>query len=179
MTNSGIKTKYNHLMFRSRLEAQWAVFFDLLEWQWEYEPFDLDGWVPDFVIRGATNVLVEVKPVHGENDPLMAETRKKIEAANTPLETLICSYFLPDANEGIANHDLGIGWLDDTSWAVCPFQDSMPIGFFHPLGSFRNRITGDYDGDHYASPADEKLVRKLWAQAKNVVQWKPANPMLR
>ncbi len=41
-------TTYNGIRFRSRLEARWAAAFDLLGWQWEYEPFDLDGWVPDF-----------------------------------------------------------------------------------------------------------------------------------
>ncbi len=41
-------TEYNQVVFRSRLEARWAATFDLLGWRWEYEPFDLDGWVPDF-----------------------------------------------------------------------------------------------------------------------------------
>lgn len=41
-------TTYNGVRFRSRLEAQWAAFFDLIEWQWEYEPIDFVGWTPDF-----------------------------------------------------------------------------------------------------------------------------------
>lgn len=38
-----IETKYKGYRFRSRLEARWAVFFDALGVQWEYEPegFDL------------------------------------------------------------------------------------------------------------------------------------------
>lgn len=50
-------------MFRSRLEARWAAFFDLLRWPWSYEPFYCDGWLPDFVINGVKPVLVEVKPI--------------------------------------------------------------------------------------------------------------------
>lgn len=48
-----IETKYKGYRFRSRLEARWAVFFDALGMDWEYEPegFDLGdaGWyLPDF-----------------------------------------------------------------------------------------------------------------------------------
>lgn len=41
-------TKYSGVLFRSRLEARWAAFFDLIDWRWEYEPVDLEGWTPDF-----------------------------------------------------------------------------------------------------------------------------------
>ena len=33
-----IPTKYAGHTFRSRLEARWALFFDLLHLPWEYEP---------------------------------------------------------------------------------------------------------------------------------------------
>lgn len=52
-----IETVYNGYRFRSRLEARWAVFFDELGLDWEYEPegFDLgDGvyYLPDFLLHG-------------------------------------------------------------------------------------------------------------------------------
>jgi hypothetical protein len=62
-------TLYKGQMFRSRLEAKWAAFFDIVEWEWCFEPFHFGGWVPDFAIRapGAQSlrkvVLVEVKPI--------------------------------------------------------------------------------------------------------------------
>ncbi|MBT9314368.1 PDDEXK family nuclease [Leptothoe spongobia] len=48
-----IETRYQGCLFRSRLEARWAVFFDALEIPWEYEKegYDLGeaGWyLPDF-----------------------------------------------------------------------------------------------------------------------------------
>ena len=69
-----IETKYKGYRFRSRLEARWAVFFDALGYQWEYEPegFDLgDGvyYLPDFRISGvdtngdSMNYWIEVKPL--------------------------------------------------------------------------------------------------------------------
>lgn len=48
-----IRTKYKGCLFRSRLEARWAVFFDALGLAWEYERegFQLqngDWYLPDF-----------------------------------------------------------------------------------------------------------------------------------
>ena len=48
-----IETEYNGYRFRSRLEARWAVFFDEVGIEYEYEPegFELDDgtrYLPDF-----------------------------------------------------------------------------------------------------------------------------------
>ena len=58
-------TIYRGTQFRSRLEARWAAFFDLVGWRWRYEPFDLEGWTPDFLLSRACtdDVLIEVKPL--------------------------------------------------------------------------------------------------------------------
>lgn len=50
------ETVYAGCRFRSRLEARWAVFFDVLGIKWEYEKegFDLDdgtGYLPDFFLH--------------------------------------------------------------------------------------------------------------------------------
>ena len=51
-----IETIYNGYKFRSRLEARWAVFFDALGVEYEYEPegFDLPSgrrYLPDFRVK--------------------------------------------------------------------------------------------------------------------------------
>lgn len=51
-----IETRYKGYRFRSRTEARWAVFFDALGAEWEYEPegFTLPngkGYLPDFRIK--------------------------------------------------------------------------------------------------------------------------------
>ena len=60
-----IETAYNRYRFRSRLEARWAVFFDALgvEWDYERQGYVLDGapYLPDFVLPGL-RLFVEVKP---------------------------------------------------------------------------------------------------------------------
>lgn len=53
MTIKAIETQYKGYRFRSRLEARWAVFFDVLGIQWEYEPegFDLTDAYLDHLIQ--------------------------------------------------------------------------------------------------------------------------------
>lgn len=60
----GIVTSYAGVNFRSRLEARWAATFDIMDWPWNYEPLQLDGWIPDFAltIPGRDILLCEVKP---------------------------------------------------------------------------------------------------------------------
>jgi hypothetical protein len=57
-------TIYKGTKFRSRLEARCAAFFDLIGWRYQYEPFDLNGWTPDFQVFGSNDryILFEVKP---------------------------------------------------------------------------------------------------------------------
>lgn len=65
MKIKAIETVYKGYRFRSRLEARWAVFFDALgaEWQYEVEGFDLDGtwYLPDFWLP-EQKCWVEIKP---------------------------------------------------------------------------------------------------------------------
>jgi len=74
MTVQAIETFYAGYKFRSRLEARWAVFFDSLNIEWQYEPegferseFDddnnlqiVDRYLPDFYLP-KTETWVEVK----------------------------------------------------------------------------------------------------------------------
>ena len=60
-----IETRYAGYLFRSRLEARWACFFDALGIRWEYEKegYDLGeaGWyLPDFWLPGQ-QCFVEIK----------------------------------------------------------------------------------------------------------------------
>ena len=66
-----IETKYGGYKFRSRLEARWAVFFDNvgLEDEWEYEPQGYEiktargtiKYLPDFWLNSPAGQWAEVK----------------------------------------------------------------------------------------------------------------------
>ncbi|KKN39232.1 hypothetical protein LCGC14_0745150 [marine sediment metagenome] len=60
-----IDTYWNGHLFRSRLEARWAVFFDTYGTEYDYEPegFQLEKrwYLPDFYLPGE-QIWVEIKP---------------------------------------------------------------------------------------------------------------------
>ncbi len=70
-TITALPTEYKGYRFRSRLEARWAVFFDVCRVKWEYEPegFALPNgqfYLPDFLLHGCAgrspdDLYVEVK----------------------------------------------------------------------------------------------------------------------
>lgn len=63
-----IPTHYNGCTFRSRLEAQWAVYFKNIGWNFQYEPqyFTIDAstkYLPDFYLP-KFNLYIEIKPAN-------------------------------------------------------------------------------------------------------------------
>lgn len=78
MSIKPIETVYRGYRFRSRLEARWAVFFDLLGVEWQYEPegFESNGhrWLPDFWLP-ESNTWIEVK---GSDKALRADWEKLV-----------------------------------------------------------------------------------------------------
>jgi hypothetical protein len=78
MTIKPIETKYQGYRFRSRLEARWAVFFDMLSIKWEYEKegFNLDGvyYLPDFWLPDQ-RCWIEIK---AEIEGMTAEETTKV-----------------------------------------------------------------------------------------------------
>jgi hypothetical protein len=65
MKIKAIETKYAGRYFRSRLEARWAIFFDVMQTKWEYENqgFSIgnDRYLPDFELP-EWMCYIEIKP---------------------------------------------------------------------------------------------------------------------
>lgn len=175
---AAIPTKYRGLQFRSRLEAQWAAFFDLLEWPWEYEPLDLNGYIPDFVLlfeAPGKKVLVEVKPA------LDAEQMKphmgKIIGSGWADDFLIVGATGPTAIRigPWDSHQVHIGLLYDFSWSM---EGAARIGlcrqghwgFDHDEASWACRVCGTHKGITYGNRLEP--LQELWHRAKNLTQWR-------
>lgn len=173
-----IPTVYKNIQFRSRLEATWACFFDLVGWRWEYEPVDFAGWIPDFALYGKDIIYVEVKPVITFPQNIADE----IDKSGCDKEALILGQTptLPYQFGG----DLTLGWLregdydeDKTTWwwdraVMGRWAAVQTIGFCHACGWFADRISGEYDGGCYGSgQVDQTHIQGIWAQAKNTTQW--------
>jgi hypothetical protein len=170
------------------LEARWGHLFGSLRWQAHYEPFDLNGWIPDFAIVGyrpELPVLVEIKPVFA----FCRETANKMEQAARAGQ-LTNEMLLLGASPFVNEYgDLSIGWLgepDDGKWWWEPSpvgiwkgsesENKNPhgiFGFTSMHGSYHDRITGCYDGGSYGSEnITVDALEYAWKKAGNSCQWK-------
>ena len=126
MKHTAIPTVYRGIRFRSRLEAKWAFTFDIMRWPWEYEPYDLEGWIPDFFVDicdGQKPILVDVKPhVIGLPPPAL---QLKIERAmglpdpESPYRAGVLGAFplKPPVDVWLRSNVRGLGWLyTPTHW---------------------------------------------------------------
>ena len=127
----GIPTTYRDVQFRSRLEAKWARFFDLVGWKWEYEPFDCDGWIPDFALIGKSQMmLVEVKPI----DRFDQASADKIDRASTKHEVLLVGVGPQlESLEGHPRSPRVLGWMKEAQW-YCDSSEAFARGEC-PVGS--------------------------------------------
>lgn len=187
---TGIPTKYRGRRYRSRLEARWAAFFDLLDWRYEYEPVDLEGWIPDFAILGAEVIYVEVKPIY-EFDPVIgARIGGKTEAEVLLLGATIPSLGMTRNPWLSGNESRYFGWLKDILWSPdgewwgdailgiwggeAKRNPECRFGFCHADGSWHDRITGLHnDGFFGRVDFDPALIQSFWSYAANEVQWRP------
>ena len=171
----GIRTTYAGCNFRSRLEAKWARFFDLVGWKWEYEPCDFNGWIPDFVLIGATQITyAEVKPIPPIVE-LPTEVIKQIDNSGCDEEVIILGI-------GVSERDR-FGWMrekydDGWGWgrAAFGFWRIGNFGFCSEQGRYSDRISGTYDGGGWGRGDFSDVggwLMKMLKQSGNEVQWNP------
>jgi len=136
-----IETVYRGVLFRSRLEVRWAMFFDQLDIEWHYEPegYQLaalrylpDFWLPYVRSRGKEGgVFFEVKatsPTEGERH----KARMLAHGSNRPVLIPTRSPS-PDDRESIEEYVGGAlgDWDDDgLAFARCDNCGQMDVGFY-------------------------------------------------
>lgn len=172
-TISAIPTDYRGVHFRSRLEAKWACFFDNVGWPWEYEPIDLDGYIPDFILPFYEPMLVEVKPEVMRKD--LGQHISRIEKSGWTGEALILGAAIFEESGwgqiGLSGErDEQKSWL----WAQAIFHKCRKCrreSFYNFFNIFTCRVNGCYDGNHYLQIIDYDDVRRLFAEASRMVQY--------
>jgi hypothetical protein len=161
-------TVYRGARFRSRLEAQWAAFFDLIRWSWVYEPFDTDDWIPDFLIQGNAPFLVEVGPCVSRND-YIAKAAKPLAYPDRPTLVVGVSPLVPLVGggppwTGMLVNEFG-GSIAECWLASGPdlaiFSDDVHRPCLHSWGEH-----------HHLDAGWESAIEQLWRRASNEVQWK-------
>ena len=178
MSHTGIPTTYNGVRFRSRTEARWAAMFGRLGWRWAYEPLDLDGYIPDFILDFDDGpLLVEVKAAVTVKE--LSEAWTKLEHSGWEHEALLVGGTLWE--QGTAQPV--IGWLGerdpvagDLEWfwnAARAFYclSCGRVSVLSDAGSWRCRQCGETEG--HTGECGEALA-EAWAESGNRVQWRGA-----
>lgn len=168
---------YRDVQFRSRVEAKWAAFFDLVDWPWDYEPFDLNGYIPDFALRFHKPLLVEVKA----DSPEVDEAKSKIECSGWEGEALVLSGTWPNRESCFFSMP-SIGWLaewdgEHLCWDEAVMFECLLCGkasVLHSSASWSCRACGRSEGNGHISPCEKVDPHKAWARAGNIVQWRRA-----
>ena len=186
---AAIPTVYKGRQYRSRLEARWAAFFDLLGWKAEYEPYDLGRWSPDFLLRGRDGIelLVEVKPITTFDQ----EVGDKAVAAcfEKGLSDSLSGILLVGVGPTIHGRGVIVGW-HGTLYSDEPKADWGDSGLGWLLADthpeiWPDLINPDPSGQGWSgvltgiwgrgTPHDIRCYQdhtmKLWAEATNRVQW--------
>ena len=192
---ANIPTVYNGTRFRSKLEARWAAMFDLIGWKWDYEPIELNGWIPDFhILNAKRRLLIEVKPTieepkdveHKIESAVGLHQHKEWEEEAMPLAGNTIAVILGSSIFESEYYDHQIGWIYDEFgfWSEAIFADPcdnsphLRFGLTSVTGCFADQIRGcggpccEWDGNHHYRPACLEDVEPLWRKAGNRVQWK-------
>lgn len=174
-----IPTTYRGVNFRSRLEARYAAFFDAVRWPWRYEPIDLDGYIPDFVLEfEAGPLLIEIKP---RVTPCVTQAaRDRICDAKWDGEAaILLSSWNDDTGPHPSPGDFGERINDVPgevfAWGPARFAFCLSCGQATIVAedySWRCRVCGVDDGNGHLGGAE--LVSQSWVEAANRVQWRPS-----
>lgn len=148
-----IETKYNGILFRSRLEARWALYFDIkkIRYFYEYEGYKLDDnllYLPDFYFPDFKH-HAEVKPFSFSHEEfikawkLVEQTRIPIILLSGPPEVTVYPRISNEANSGWVETDENGNIIYEgnfprlaTSLEMCGAIITEYDGnFYHPLWS--------------------------------------------
>ncbi len=169
----GIPTEYAGTRFRSRLEARWAAYFDIIDrtfpvrWRWDYEPIDLEGYIPDFFLwRGSGSpALIEVKPATTVDE--LAYAVQKIHRTSWSGEVVILGSGLI-----CAGSDLVVGAHraagEPRVWGRLIMRVCDRCRDWEPLGSTER----DCPLCGVAPAPMSGVFDALWRRAGNAVQWR-------
>lgn len=172
--------RYKNIEFRSTLEAKWAKFFDLLEWEWKYEPFKLvnghHSWIPDFIIIGVNEqpIYCEVKPSNSHTDWFDIEKYSlALNFTENKDSTLLLLGQSPLA-KGFESSGAAIGWIVQPSTMQVEtemFFNSQPLGICDEFSSWVCKITGEYYSQ--LLPVNWGKIQELWVVASKEAEALP------
>jgi hypothetical protein len=194
MQQTAIPTFINGVRFRSRLEAKWAIMFDQLNWKWEYEPIDLNGYIPDFFIlnKRVSPLLIEIKPILSVDDFTQSE-QKIIRSGWKNSALILGAKLFWDEFKGTNNPVIGkIKQSDADFFECCSIAKCVSHGTYGVVSEYMGWSQEiDCSGLNTSDPNDycgtdkthqnkwwygginKNEIEAMWKAASNLIQWKP------
>jgi hypothetical protein len=178
-----IETKYKGIIFRSKTEARWALFMDIIGCKWIYEPegYDLgDGifYCPDFYLPQFDSFL-EIKPITGgfesPTDRFVRVTRKTIYTMRgTPChwddrdpDDREVGMFMPSDN---SDDGVYVGWDNSQEFCICPKCRKVGIEFDGRTDRIKCGCKKSSHGDKGYN-WDDPLLLKAYDEVKKSFRW--------
>jgi hypothetical protein len=168
-----IPITYKGIKFRSTLEARWAAFFDRHGWDYLYESYTFDGYIPDFWLIGKRPCFVEIKgitPPYEITDQVQT-VMDKIDRA-IPMDKfdilLLGGGPYEDGWGGpptVGWAREGVGWAEDW-YELCWTRE----GFISQEGWYRSFPLGI--SEKPSNPPDVNPFQ-FWNQLNNDTRWNP------
>lgn len=167
MERRSLPALYAGTLFRSHLEARWAIFLDALDIKWEYEPqgFIVDGtaYLPDFAIFAAGGTLwAEIKP-DWDSDPEGVDKWRTFAAARPQPSRAVLLVGKPSVR---GRHVVIDGaedavWEDDgQEWRPCPSGHHFDLAF---PGTWLTKFAKDECPDDFGYGGEERIEKAVQA----------------
>ncbi len=166
------------IQFRSKIEAQWAYLFESMKLEWEYEPYELKYYIPDFIIKlHDFQILVEIK---GDNDIWSSYEPhlEKIKKSGYNGRCIILGSTFKRCEEG---YNIGIFANSEdnkiTNAILSVKKCKCEEGTVSTMIWQENTHHGSYNEQPCGCSErgfsdNEDVFQKMWSIAKNLTQWK-------
>lgn len=161
-----LETKYRGIIYRSRTEARWAVFFNVAGIACDYEPeglaLDAGAYLPDFYLPDVA-LWFEVKPETTDN----AELPRFEELCRRSGKSGIIAYGQPSSNRAnLQFYDAKAGswvgpflWLEDRRDEQVYWLGGGPAHLFFAIGGPGKQ------SDHDKMPIETLRLKRAYEEA--------------
>ena len=140
------------------MKVKWAYVFDKLNLNWEYEPFELKGYIPDFIIIiDGKQILIEIKSDLNIWENKNNDYEHKIKSSGWQNDFVILGGNIKKDND--FSYLIGYGYMDNKYSKI----------FLKKLKN--NLIIFSIDNNTNNNNLIDNLDQ-LWIESKNKYQWK-------
>lgn len=156
---------FNGISFRSRLEARVAALFDILDWEFTYEPdLGLSYYIPDFYLSDF-DIIAEVKPIARFDSLTVTAAQTKIKDSGYEGEGCMLVGAIPRSDK-LGRTVFGLLSKSFDPHVMLPFHLTREMGHWLPCTCAEGCVETVYER------TNQLWAKYSWISCGNSVQWK-------